>query len=607
MRIFERLRGRSRSDSAIERKLFETVTDDLLRKLEGAPQSLPLPAAGCVPAPMAFPRAASATVEVVAVLPHCDLGWLRSRLPGIERLRFPAGHLPSAAAPTALLFSVAGANPAIEDRYLEAALAGFELVEQRRKDLLCLSDLRNGLGLVDIAGLADHDHRHHSHAVMRQALDAVDAFLLELDGSILVVLAEEWRCALGQHALDRFRVVAFVRGHELYVSPGAIFTKAGSNTITPPSVPLLSSLTSTSAACAPPARAITATAAANIAIFFMIPDAFLFPGIRARNLPGSPVSDIAVRSCRYCASAISGLEFWAKRSPESPLRLASARVPSAADWNEGIDGLSRPFTGRKPADVRWPSPAEQDELLRGARSIRYPKGTAVFDQGVEADRFYILLHGHLRVEKATPQGQQSVVRYVSAGELFGVAQAMNLTHYPATAVAAVDSIALAWPSSSWNRLIAKYPTLASSALQTVGSRLQDTQARVLEMSNEQVEQRVAHALLRLAKQAGRKVDAGVEIDFPISRQDVAEMTGTTLHTVSRILSAWEQQGLVEGGRQRIVLRDAHRLHRLAEGDAAGAQARILSHRFRNIFAPEQTTEHFGFIDKAFLLAPAQRE
>jgi CRP-like cAMP-binding protein len=85
------------------------------------------------------------------------------------------------------------------------------------------------------------------------------------------------------------------------------------------------------------------------------------------------------------------------------------------------------------------------------------------------------------------------------------------------------------------------------------------------MSSEQVEQRVAHALLRLAKQAGRKVDQGVEIDFPISRQDVAEMTGTTLHTVSRILSAWEQQGLVEGGRQRIVLREPHKLFRIAEG------------------------------------------
>lgn len=211
------------------------------------------------------------------------------------------------------------------------------------------------------------------------------------------------------------------------------------------------------------------------------------------------------------------------------------------------------------------SPAEQNELLAEARSVRYAKGMSVFDQGADADRFFLLLHGHLRVEKTTPQGQQSVVRYVSAGELFGVAQAMSLRRYPATAVAAVDSIVLAWPSSSWNRLTAKYPALASSALQTVGGRLQDTQARVMEMSNEQVEPRVAHTLLRLAKQAGRKVDRGVEIDFPISRQDVAEMTGTTLHTVSRILSAWEQQGLVEGGRQRIVVRDAQRLNALAKG------------------------------------------
>src|SRR5215831_9548126 len=103
---------------------------------------------------------------------------------------------------------------------------------------------------------------------------------------------------------------------------------------------------------------------------------------------------------------------------------------------------------------------------------------------------------------------------------------------------------------------------------------QEAQARVLEISSEQVEQRVAHALLRLAKQAGRKTEAGIEIDFPISRQDVAEMTGTTLHTVSRILSAWEQQGLVEGGRQRIVLRNPHGLFGLAEGQSRPAPAGV---------------------------------
>jgi CRP-like cAMP-binding protein len=218
-----------------------------------------------------------------------------------------------------------------------------------------------------------------------------------------------------------------------------------------------------------------------------------------------------------------------------------------------------------------------DALLREARSARYAKDRHVFDQGEEAHSFFVLLHGHLRVEKTTPQGQQVVVRYVSAGELFGVAQAMALTTYPATAVAAVDSLALSWPSTAWGRLIASFPSLAAAALQTIGSRLQESHVRVLEMASEQVEQRVAHALLRLAKQAGRKVEHGVEIDFPISRQDIAEMTAATLHTVSRILSAWERQGLVEGGRQRIVLRDPQKLVALAEQAGDGFAAPVAGH------------------------------
>lgn len=206
-----------------------------------------------------------------------------------------------------------------------------------------------------------------------------------------------------------------------------------------------------------------------------------------------------------------------------------------------------------------------DEVLREAQSVRYPRGTAVFEQGGEAHAFFVLLHGHLRVVKLTPDGQQVVVRFVTAGELFGVAMAIGRKTYPATATAVVDSIALVWPSAAWPRLVEQCPALAANVLQTVGSRLQEAHTRVVEMSTEQVERRVAHALLRLAQQAGRKVEAGVQIDFPISRQDVAEMTGTTLHTVSRILSGWEEKGYVEGGRQRIVIREPHKLFMLAEG------------------------------------------
>jgi CRP/FNR family transcriptional regulator, nitrogen oxide reductase regulator len=208
--------------------------------------------------------------------------------------------------------------------------------------------------------------------------------------------------------------------------------------------------------------------------------------------------------------------------------------------------------------------ADLESVLSEARSARYAKNAAVFRQGEDAHSFFVLLHGHVRASKTTPAGQQIVVRYVAPGETFGVATAIGLAQYPATATAVDDSVVLAWPSAAWPRLVARHPTLAANTLQTVGSRLQETHARVIEMSTQQVERRVAHALLRLARQAGRKVEQGVEIDFPISRQDIAEMTGTTLHTVSRTLSAWEHQGLVEGGRQRIVLRDPHRLFELAE-------------------------------------------
>src|SRR5215207_2438480 len=205
-----------------------------------------------------------------------------------------------------------------------------------------------------------------------------------------------------------------------------------------------------------------------------------------------------------------------------------------------------------------------DEILNEAQSLRYAKGTNVFEQDAPATSFFILLDGHLRVAKLTPAGQQVVVRFVAPGEIFGVAKAIGRTTYPATATAVVDSAALVWPSAAWPRLIEKNPALATNALQTIGSRLQEAHTRVVEMSTEQVERRVAHALLRLAKQAGRKGASGIEIDFPISREDVAQMTGTTLHTVSRILSAWEEKGWVEGGRQRIVLREPHKLFQLAE-------------------------------------------
>ncbi len=221
-----------------------------------------------------------------------------------------------------------------------------------------------------------------------------------------------------------------------------------------------------------------------------------------------------------------------------------------------IAGLPQ-FQGMQTADL--------DRILTAAQSIRCAKDAAIFDQEGEAHSFFLLLDGHVRVIKTTPDGQQVIVRYISAGELLGIAHALGLTNYPASAIAAVDCVVLAWPSTLWTEFSQRFPAFGANTYRTVGARLQEAHTRVVEMSTEQVEQRVARALVRLVTQTGKKTEEGILIDFPISRQDIAEMTGTTLHTVSRLLSAWDARGLVRSGRQKVTVVEPHRLQMLAEG------------------------------------------
>lgn len=204
-------------------------------------------------------------------------------------------------------------------------------------------------------------------------------------------------------------------------------------------------------------------------------------------------------------------------------------------------------------------------LLSNARSERYEIGRTIFSQGEAAHSFFLLLDGHIRVVKVTPDGEQVIARYISSGELFGIAQALGLDCYPANAVAAVDCVVLSWPGSLWTTITEKYPTFATNTYRTVGARLQDAQDRIVEMATERVEQRVANAVLKLANQTGRKTDDGILIDFPISRQDISEMTGTTLHTVSRLLSTWENEGLVKSQRKKITVTEGHKLAIIAAG------------------------------------------
>jgi len=209
---------------------------------------------------------------------------------------------------------------------------------------------------------------------------------------------------------------------------------------------------------------------------------------------------------------------------------------------------------------------EQDDILSQAAILRLHNGDTVFEQGAPAEAFYLLVHGRLKASQITGDGQRVLVRVVNPGDLFGFVRALGRGDYPATACATQDSLALAWPTRQWEPLLARHPGFALNTVQAIGVRLQEAHVRFCELATEEVERRVAHTVLRLVQQSGRPEADGIRIDFPVSRQDIAEMTGTTLHTVSRILSAWEDRGLVRGGRQKLLVCNPQRLMQIAGGD-----------------------------------------
>ncbi len=205
-----------------------------------------------------------------------------------------------------------------------------------------------------------------------------------------------------------------------------------------------------------------------------------------------------------------------------------------------------------------------DEVAQLARQRSSQNDAFFFHQGDPATTLYVLIQGRVRIVQVTPEGQQVILRIISPGEMFGGIAALGEASYPASAQALEASVALAWDGETVARLMEEYPRIALNALRLLAGRYQEMQDRYRELATERVERRVARALLRLLRQTGRKVENGVLIDFPLSREDLAELTGTTLYTVSRILSGWEKAGLIETGRQRVLIRIPHKLVVIAE-------------------------------------------
>ena len=192
------------------------------------------------------------------------------------------------------------------------------------------------------------------------------------------------------------------------------------------------------------------------------------------------------------------------------------------------------------------------------------EGEFFFFQGDPATYLYVLISGRAKLLQMNSAGQQVNLRTINEWQLFGALGAVreNAT-YPASAQALEPSTALAMKSDYLREMMQTRPYLSFDLMKLMTSYIQEMQERYRELATEKVERRIARTLLRLTAQMGVKAaDGSIELTF--TRQDLAEMSGTTLFTASRVLSEWEKRGLVESGRERVAIRKPHELVQIAE-------------------------------------------
>ena len=212
-------------------------------------------------------------------------------------------------------------------------------------------------------------------------------------------------------------------------------------------------------------------------------------------------------------------------------------------------------------------PAALAEIARAAYEQELKKDEVLFRQGDVAAHNYLLAWGRVRLDRTTPDGGNVVLHYLGPGDLIGTVAVLRRTPFPATPTAVEDSRVLVWDTDAFLALMERHARLAMNSMGMVGDRLEELQQRLQEVATQRVERRIAATLLRLIRQSGRRVEGGIELPYAISRNELAEMTATTLHTVSRTLSAWEQEGIVSGKRSvHLIVAQPHRLVKIAEQD-----------------------------------------
>lgn len=198
----------------------------------------------------------------------------------------------------------------------------------------------------------------------------------------------------------------------------------------------------------------------------------------------------------------------------------------------------------------------------------YAAGETIYITGDSAAQLYVVAVGKVKVIRHTLAGQDVVLNVLAPGELFGALSALGDAEYPDTAQALTPCCVLEIAAEDFQALLRRYPTVALASLDIVAERLRDAHAHIRQLSSEPATSRVAAALLGLAHKLGERREGALLIQMPLSREDLAAMTGTTVETVSRIMSKLRAEGIIRSGRQWVAIADPDRLVALA-GEAPG--------------------------------------
>jgi CRP-like cAMP-binding protein len=212
------------------------------------------------------------------------------------------------------------------------------------------------------------------------------------------------------------------------------------------------------------------------------------------------------------------------------------------------------------------SPAEIEEVHGLAWVQGYVADEFIYMAGAPATRLYIIAAGKVKVLQPFLSGQDVVLDILVGGEFFGGLSLLGDETYTETAQTLTSCCILEIPAETFQEILRQYPSVALKTLELVGNRLKNAHKSIHQLSARPVEARIAALLLYLATKLGEEQEGGMLLQVPLSRQDLAAMTGTTTESASRAMSQFKKQGLVRTGRQWVAVIDRAGLHEIAERD-----------------------------------------